>query len=296
VTPGQAAVFVGGTQTFTAIARDRLQNEITGRTTTWSSASPGVASVNQAGVAMGLAAGSARIDAAIDGVIGSGTLTVSFPPPAVTTQAPSGLTGVSATLNGTANPRGTATSAWFEYGTSPTLATFTATAQQALGAGSANVAVNQAVANLNQSTTYYVRIAASSVGGTARGQIVSFNTLSPGPPSVRTISAAYLPNSDAFLQMDGAVTPNGIFTTYWFDWSLTDPTLSQFTSTSVQRTDQALWVERPFEDGFFGQGTQVWVRAVAQNQFGTVYGAIIRAEPYAGGRSIQYGSSGNRQE
>jgi hypothetical protein len=96
--------------------------------------------------------------------------------------------------------------------------------------------------------------------------------------------------------MDGAVTPNGIFTTYWFDWSLTDPTLSQFTSTSVQRTDQALWVERPFEDGFFGQGTQVWVRAVAQNQFGTVYGAIIRAEPYAGGRSIQYGSSGNRQE
>jgi hypothetical protein len=245
---------------------------------------------------MGLAAGSARIDAAIDGVTGSGTLTVSFPPPAVTTQTPSGITGVAATFNGAANPRGTATSAWFEYGTSPTLATFTATAQQAVGAGSANVAVAQAVSNLTPGTTYYVRLAASSVGGTARGQIVSFNTPAPGPPSVRTISAAYIPGSDAFLQMDGAVTPNGLATTFWFEWSFSDPTLSQPATTQLQRTDQNLWVEQPFGDGFFGQGTEVWVRAVAQNQLGTVRGAIIRAEPFAGGRSIQFGSSGNRLE
>jgi hypothetical protein len=278
VAPGQAAILIGGTQAFTATARDRLQNIISGRTTTWTSAAPVIAQVNQAGTATGVSAGTARIDATIDGVTGSGTLTVSFPPPSVTTLAASGITGVAATLNGTANPHGTATSAWFEYGTSPTLATFTATGQQAVGAGSANVAVSQPVSGLSEGTTYYVRIAASSVAGTTRGQIVSFTTLVPGPPSVRTISAAYVPNSDAFLEMSGAVTPNGADTSFWFEFSYSDPTLTQPSTTPIQRTP-AGWTEIPFGDGFFGQGTEVWVRAVAQNQFGMVRGAIIRAEP-----------------
>jgi hypothetical protein len=278
VAPGQAAIVIGGTQAFTATARDRRQNIISGRTIIWTSAAPAIAQVNQAGNATGVSAGTARIDARVDGVTGSGTLTVSFPPPSVTTQAASGISGVTATFNGTANPRGTATAAWFEYGTSSTLATFTATGQQAVGAGSANVAVGQPVSGLSEGTTYYVRIAASSAGGTTRGQIVSFTTLAPGPPSVRTVAAAYAPNSDARLDMDGAVTPNGADTSFWFEWSYSDPTLSDPSSTPIQRTP-AGWTEVLFEDYFFGQGSEVWVRAVAQNQYGVARGAIIRAAP-----------------
>jgi hypothetical protein len=225
-----------------------------------------------------VAAGTAVISATVGGVTGTASLTVSFPPPSVSTQAPSRVTGVSATFNGAVNPRGTATSAWFEYGTSPTLATFTATQQQTVGAGSTNVGVTQAVSGLAEGTTYYVRIAASSTGGTTRGQIVSFTTLSPRPPSVRTISAAYVPNSDAFLQMDGAVTPNGADTSFWFEWSYSDPTLNDASATALQRAP-AGWTEVLFDDGFFGQGVEVWVRAVAQNQYGVSYGAIIRAAP-----------------
>jgi hypothetical protein len=282
VAPGEAAILIGGTQQFTAIAWDRRENIISGRTTTWTSAAPAIAQVNQAGVATGLSAGTARIDATVDGVTGSATLTVSFPPPTATTLAASGVTGVEATFNGTVNPRGTATAAWFEYGTSPTLATFTSTAQQNVGAGSANVPVDQPVSGLSEGTTYYVRIAASSVGGTTRGQIVSVSTPAPGPPAVRTISAAYAPNSDARLDMVGAVTPNGADTSFWFEWSYSDPDLNEPSSTPLQRTP-AGWTEVLFTDFFFGQGVEVWVRAVAENQYGRVHGAIIRAPPYGGG-------------
>jgi hypothetical protein len=95
---------------------------------------------------------------------------------------------------------------------------------------------------------------------------------------VRTVAAAYAPNSDARLDMDGAVTPNGADTSFWFEWSYSDPTLSDPSSTPIQRTP-AGWTEVLFEDYFFGQGSEVWVRAVAQNQYGVARGAIIRAAP-----------------
>jgi CubicO group peptidase (beta-lactamase class C family) len=55
--------------------------------------------------------------------------------PTVTTAAATGVTTSGAMLNGSVNPNGLTTTAWFEWGTSPTLATFTATASQAVGSG-----------------------------------------------------------------------------------------------------------------------------------------------------------------
>ena len=49
--------------------------------------------------------------------------------PIVITSAATSVTTTGARLNGSVNPNGRSTTAWFEWGTSPTLATFTSTSQ-----------------------------------------------------------------------------------------------------------------------------------------------------------------------
>jgi hypothetical protein len=96
--------------------------------------------------------------------------------PLATTTAATSITTSSATLNGVVNPKGAATNYWFEWGTSPTLATFNQTPAQAIGAGSANVAVNRILSLLNSKTTYYYRVVGANSLGTAKGAILSFLT------------------------------------------------------------------------------------------------------------------------
>ncbi len=78
--------------------------------------------------------------------------------PTVVTGDATLVTWKDATLNGTVNPKGTATSYQFEYGT--TTAYGTTTTAIAAGAGSADVAAITAIAGLAADTTYHVRIVA----------------------------------------------------------------------------------------------------------------------------------------
>src|SRR5216117_3724927 len=55
VTPGTATIGVGQTAQYAAITRDAFGNPLGGRTVTWSSSNPGVATVNGAGQATGVA-------------------------------------------------------------------------------------------------------------------------------------------------------------------------------------------------------------------------------------------------
>ncbi|MDQ3036072.1 MAG: hypothetical protein M3Y87_26965, partial [Myxococcota bacterium] len=109
-------------------------------------------------------------------------------PPIVTTAAATMSSSTGATLNGSANPRGTATTGWFRYATtSPGTCndTFgTATAGNALGAGSSAVAYAQALTGLAPATTYYFCAIASNAVGTSFGAVLSFTTTAP--PSVTT--------------------------------------------------------------------------------------------------------------
>jgi hypothetical protein len=101
--------------------------------------------------------------------------------PSVTTTAATAAKGTTATLNGTVNPNGTNATAWFEWGTGSTLATFNQTPTRSAGSGSANVAVGAALTGLAPNTTYYFRAAASDGTATVRGNILSFKTLAlPG--------------------------------------------------------------------------------------------------------------------
>lgn len=76
VTPSSVSLSVGHTVQLTARAYDANGVEITGKTATWSSSSPSVATVNTSGVVTGNAAGSATVYAGIDGVYGSASISV----------------------------------------------------------------------------------------------------------------------------------------------------------------------------------------------------------------------------
>jgi uncharacterized protein YjdB len=76
VSPSTAALVVGGTQQLTATARDVDGGILAGRTVSWTSSSPTVASV-VAGKVTALAGGAATITATVDGRSSSAALTVS---------------------------------------------------------------------------------------------------------------------------------------------------------------------------------------------------------------------------
>lgn len=90
VTPSTATVQVGATVALTATPRAADGTPLTGRTVTWTSGGPSVATVSAAGVVTGVSAGTAQILASVDGVVGSATITVPAPPttPPPTTPPP----------------------------------------------------------------------------------------------------------------------------------------------------------------------------------------------------------------
>ncbi|HEV8400740.1 MAG TPA: Ig-like domain-containing protein [Gemmatimonadales bacterium] len=92
VSPAAASVLVAGTVQLTATTRDAGGNVLTGRTVTWSSGTPGVATVTTAGLVRGVAVGTATITATSEGKQGTATITVTQPPVATVTVTPAATT------------------------------------------------------------------------------------------------------------------------------------------------------------------------------------------------------------
>ncbi|OFZ27557.1 MAG: hypothetical protein A3D92_08015, partial [Bacteroidetes bacterium RIFCSPHIGHO2_02_FULL_44_7] len=104
------------------------------------------------------------------------SIVASYNKPSVTTLSYSNITSTSATLNGSVNPNGSATTTWFEYGTNSTLSTYTQTPAQSIESGSTSQTVSANLNGLNPSTTYYYRLVASNSAGTQYGSILNFTT------------------------------------------------------------------------------------------------------------------------
>jgi len=108
--------------------------------------------------------------------------------PTVTTTAATGITATGATLNGTGNPNGFASTGWFRYSnTTPGTCNDTfgtrvpATGGNALGSGTTAQPFSQTVGSLTASTTYYFCALASNANGTGFGSVLSFTTSAPSP-------------------------------------------------------------------------------------------------------------------
>ena len=106
-------------------------------------------------------------------------LTTLFPPPTANTGSASSITSTGASIAGTVNPRGSATTYVIQYGLSNKYG-FSTTPLPA-GSGTSNLAVSVPLAGLASSTTYHYRlVATSSGGGTTLGSDRSFTTRSAG--------------------------------------------------------------------------------------------------------------------
>ncbi|MGH7512341.1 MAG: Ig-like domain-containing protein [Gemmatimonadales bacterium] len=108
VTPATSSIVVNGTVQLSAAPKDVGGEPLGGRTVTWSSSAPQVATVSTDGLVTGAAAGSATITATSEGVDGTATVTVttSAVPVASVTVAPSTPTvSVGAKVQLTATPK-----------------------------------------------------------------------------------------------------------------------------------------------------------------------------------------------
>jgi hypothetical protein len=184
--------------------------------------------------------------------------------PDVTTGAASGINASSATLNGTVDPNGRETTFYFEYGTSTSYGTKT----PAKSAGSATSAQSEsaAISGLTAGRTYHFRLVAQSDAGSATGKDAMFTTSSA--PAVVTGDVASVAPTSATL--NGSVTPNGLATTWWFEYgtsaSYGSKTSSQSAGSGATASSVSLQVKS------LKVATAYHYRLVAQNTSGRSYG------------------------
>jgi hypothetical protein len=134
--------------------------------------------------------------------------------PTVTTTAASSVGEKTATINGTANPNGSETKLYFEYGTTTSYGS--KTAEFNAGSGVSAVERGETLTGLSPATTYHYRIVANNENpATSKGSDLIFRTT--GPPTVTT-AAAEVQESGEAATLKGDVNPNGLSTTYQFEY------------------------------------------------------------------------------
>lgn len=111
--------------------------------------------------------------------------------PTVTTSPATGTTANSATLNGSVNPNGFATTCFFNYG--PTAAYGYRTADQSVTSGSTPQSISANLAALESGTTFHYSLSCTNPSGTSNATDAKFattggSTSSPPPASVLRLS------------------------------------------------------------------------------------------------------------
>jgi len=97
--------------------------------------------------------------------------------PSASTSLASAATDSTATLNGTVNPDGVATTYSFQYGTSSSYGS--QTASQSAGSGTTAQTVSATLSGLSPGATYHFRLVATSAAGTSNGSDHAFTTATP---------------------------------------------------------------------------------------------------------------------
>ena len=117
------------------------------------------------------------------------TFATDQPGPSVATGSAGAITGYAASIAGTVDPNGLATTYRFEYG--PTTAYGSVTATQSLAAGYRTGAVSASLAGLLPGRSYHYRVAATNASGTRYGDDATLATTAL-PPDVTTGAASGL--------------------------------------------------------------------------------------------------------
>jgi hypothetical protein len=178
------------------------------------------------------------------------------------------VTTAGATLVGTIDPHGVATTYHFEYGLSTSYGRSTAEADG--GSDNGDKTVTTGIVGLAPSTTYHVRVVATSGSDTWSGADGSFTT--PPVPTNTAGVATGVGTSTATL--NGTVDTHGTAGTYQFEVSSLD---SAYTLVSPERGLSAATGARSVSEAVSGlpAGETFTVRLVSNSQDGTGYSDLM---------------------
>jgi hypothetical protein len=186
--------------------------------------------------------------------------------PGATTGAAQQVQFASATVTGTVNPAGAATSYYFEYGTTSTYGLQTSAVSA--GSGTSNVAVQQSLSGLAAKTTYHYRLVATATSGPSYGDDATFATTATPAPAATTDAATSV--SFASATLTGSVDPEGVPTTYYFQYGTTLAYASKTAVQSAQSGTSAQAVNAALAG--LAADTLYHYRLVATSAGGTVVG------------------------
>jgi hypothetical protein len=188
-------------------------------------------------------------------------------PPSATTGAATSVTQGGATLTGTVDPQGTATTYHFEYGTSSSYGL--QSAEVDAGSGTGAVDASATLSGLTSDTTYHYRLVATNAAGVTRGADRTLKTdASPGPPGATTGSARNVTVSAARLA--ASVDPNGRATTYHFEYGTTTGYGKRTADASAGSGQSARSVSAAISG--LSANTRYHFRVVASNDAGVTRG------------------------
>jgi hypothetical protein len=195
-------------------------------------------------------------------------IVINFPPVAVTDPA-TNIGATSATLNGTVNPNGSATTYLFEYGTTTAYGNVLSNSDELSGSSDLNVSAD--LSGLSPNTTYHYRIAATNVDGTSYGDDAVFTTgsVETFPPIVNTEPATNVGSN--FATLNGTVNPNGLTTTYTFEYGTTASYGNVLTNQEELSGTSELAVSADLTG--LSSNTEYHYRITATNSDGTRFGS-----------------------
>ena len=202
------------------------------------------------------------------------TLAESYEPavrPSPLTAAATAVTDTQATLNGTVNPEGSATSYQFEYGKTTAYGTKVPIPAKAIGSGTSDVSVSQSISGLVAGSTYHFRVVAESSAGKSYGEDRTLKALLL--PQATTKAASGVGKGVATL--NGTVNPEGSATSYQFEYGKTTaygtkvpiPAKAIGSGTSDVSVSQSI--------SGLPSGTTLHFRVVASSSDGTAYGSDL---------------------
>jgi streptogramin lyase len=176
--------------------------------------------------------------------------------PDATTDKVTGVTSSHAVIFGKVNPRNTATTYRFEWGTSTTYDHVAPALDATVGSNNSTHTVNEVLSGLDPSTTYHFRVVATSAEGVSYGADMTFTT-DAAPPAAGPDKAA--------TDVPADTTPLGIA-----DPPLTSlPTLGK--AVAAAKTTGTVLVRKPGQTDYtaLAEGDSVPVGAVVDATNGT---------------------------
>jgi hypothetical protein len=193
--------------------------------------------------------------------------------PTIDGESATAVTLSTATLEAQVNPNGLETTYAFQYATTEAGGQLTGTittvkGESPLAAGFADQQATVTLNNLKAGQTYYYRAVATNATGTTDGPVQEFTTLPP-PPAVSTGETLSVAQTNA--QVTGTVNPEGLASTYEYQYG-TSPTGYEQATATLEAGEGTSEVPAPGSLTDLLPNTVYYYRLLATNQDGTTYG------------------------